>query len=316
MTTGIYDIHVHLPDPFALIRYSQTGKKRFFMRILLRRLKKGSRVLGTEVVERHNLEVIRKIESSMLSRAVVLAFDKACDESGNPVGEFTCTNEFVSRLCGRSKKLLFGASIHPYRKDALQTLQQCVEDGACLVKWLPSAQNIDPEDSRCHPFYEMLASSKVPLLCHTGNEHILGNRHSEFNDPLKLRTALRKGVKVIAAHCGARLLLHERSYFDTWKRLALEFENCYGDVSAFILPTRVHLLKQLRNDRDLCSKVLFGSDYPVVPSLNSCLLHLGYKNVRKLRKEMNEFNRAIGALRELGMPDCIFTKASEILKVC
>ena len=45
------------------------------------------------------------------------------------------------------------ASIHPYRTDALEALEQAKRDGARAVKWLPSAMGIDPASPRCDRFY-------------------------------------------------------------------------------------------------------------------------------------------------------------------
>src|SRR5581483_8078496 len=55
-----------------------------------------------------------------LDAAVVLAFDAVYDEDGNFDSENThlyVTNDYVAELADRHTKVLFGASIHPYRKD-------------------------------------------------------------------------------------------------------------------------------------------------------------------------------------------------------
>ena len=134
-------------------------------------------------------------------------------------------NDFVAGLAATSGKILFGASVHPYRHDALAELERLIESGACLVKWLPSAQNIQPDHPRCFPFYDLLAKHKVPLLSHTGGEHTLKAFPDSLSDPRRLVPALDRGVTVIAAHCGTSLFLHEKSYFRVWQEMALRHEN-------------------------------------------------------------------------------------------
>jgi uncharacterized protein len=60
--------------------------------------------------------------------------------------------------------MLFGASIHPYRKDAVAELERCVGLGAVLLKWLPVVPDFNPADQRCFPFYEALAHHRLRVL--------------------------------------------------------------------------------------------------------------------------------------------------------
>ena len=78
----------------------------------------------------------------------------------------TCTSPTITSSSWRSgiRKMLFGASVHPYRKDAVAELERCVAAGAVLLKWLPITQGFNPADPRCFPFYEALAHHKLPLL--------------------------------------------------------------------------------------------------------------------------------------------------------
>jgi predicted TIM-barrel fold metal-dependent hydrolase len=262
---------------------------------------------------------MKSIEESLLDRVVLLALDAPYSEDGTldtTHNTVVCTNGYVAALSGSNRKTLFGASVHPYRTDALEELQRCIDTGACLVKWVPSAQNIDPRNERCLPFYDMLAAHRLPLLCHTGCEHTLAGRRNELNDPTRLLPALKRGVTVIAAHCGARMLLHERSYFDAWCRLALEHEGCFGDISAFVIPTRMHLLARIIRDERLVSKVLYGSDFPGFPDLASCLFKIGFRRTLALKREQNPINRSLRVLQELGLPDSVFSRAGGLLRVC
>ena len=48
------------------------------------------------------------------------------------------------------------ASIHPYRRDAVDALATAAGRGARAVKWLPNSIGIDPAAPRCDAFYAAL----------------------------------------------------------------------------------------------------------------------------------------------------------------
>lgn len=182
-----------------------------------------------------------------LDAAVVLAFDAVYEKDGQRNEDDThlfVENDYAIDLCRRNPKLLFGASVHPYRKDAIAELERCVQAGAVLMKWLPITQKIDPSDPRCFEFYEALAHHRLPLLSHTGWEKSLPNLNRTA-DPTLLTSALRRGVTVIAAHCGTRSAPLESDFSDAFFRMALEHEHFYGDTAALNLPFRWHGYRRL-----------------------------------------------------------------------
>src|SRR5439155_26641699 len=102
-----------------------------------------------------------------IDRYVLLAFDAYHNDAGRrpPLPErsgdcgsdiFT-SNSFIRRLCRNNPdRFLFGASIHPYRADALAALDEVAAAGACLLKWLPLHQNINVRDPRTVAFLRRL----------------------------------------------------------------------------------------------------------------------------------------------------------------
>ncbi len=205
----ICDIHVHL----AGIGTGNSGN--FVAPGFLRKIGLSPEITAApDCDENIARAVVAKIEASQVTQAVLLAFDAAYRENGSRDNERTVLvvdNDFVARAAKTSAKTFFGASVHPYRRDALDELERVIDGGARLIKWIPSAQNIQPDHPRCLPFYDLLARHHVPLLCHTGVEHTLRGFSDDLNAPRRLRLALERGVTVIAAHCGARLFLHEKS---------------------------------------------------------------------------------------------------------
>ena len=85
------------------------------------------------------------------------------------------------------------ASIHPYDPQALERLDAAAARGARAIKWLPSAQNIDPADARCDRFYARLAELQMPLIAHAGDERAVNGFGEHLGNPLRLRRPLDAG---------------------------------------------------------------------------------------------------------------------------
>src|SRR5947209_13365513 len=162
----IIDCHVHAiactPGRGSL---SEKLLRQWNIRLLRRRL--GVTAPYGEPLERQaEARLVETVDAvGELDRVVVLALDAVHDRDGNLDAANThlhVTNDYVWELCRRHPKLLFGASVHPYRRDAVAELERCVARGAVLVKWLPIVQSFDPSDERCFPFYEALAHHGIP----------------------------------------------------------------------------------------------------------------------------------------------------------
>lgn len=165
------------------------------------------------------------------------------------------------------------ASVHPYRADALEALAHCLAQGALAVKWLPSSMAIDPLDPRCLPFYELLAARRVPLIVHCGDEHAVpGAEQQAFSNPLRLRPALARGVRVVVAHCASlgegedldARSRREQPNFALFARLMDEWSQLMGDVSAITQRNRnPEVLRTLLRRGDWHARLLHGSDHPL-----------------------------------------------------
>jgi uncharacterized protein len=138
------DCHVHVlaatPGRGYLSGYLRRRPNVLLTRILLRVPLFGS----DEQIERvFEDRLVRTIDGTPeLDAAVGLAFDAVYGEDGrrDENTHLYVTNEYAAELARKHPKLLLGASVHPYRKDALEELERCVADGAVLMKWLPLVQ--------------------------------------------------------------------------------------------------------------------------------------------------------------------------------
>jgi len=255
-------------------------------------------------------------ETDAIDAAVVLAFDAVYDEAGQIDAGNThlyVTNDYAIEVCRRHPKMLFGASVHPYRKDAVAEIERCVAAGAVLLKWLPIVQNFNPADERCIPIYEALAHFKLPLLSHTGGEKSLPNLNTNVMDPALLLPAIKRGVTVIAAHCGTRSARGETDYVPTFMRMARDHERFFGDTAALCLPTRSYAFKPLLADKVVREKLVHGSDWPII-SLPPVSM-LGLIPSLRLMGDRNWMRRDVAAKQRLGFDERYFRRAGEILRM-
>lgn len=224
-------------------------------------------------------------------RSVLLAFDWFHGEDGarrQDLSSFHVPDEYVLDLAQEHPDALAaGASIHPYRSDALDRLDAAAARGAVLVKWLPASQGIDPASPLCDAFYERLAALDLPLLVHAGAEHAVDAARQKLGNPLRLRRALDAGARVIVAHCaglGEALDLDEPEAgrvpcSDLFLRLMDEERyrgRLFGGLSATTLVNRCGApLARLLGRADVHPRLLFGSDYPLTaiePATSTWLL--------------------------------------------
>ena len=250
-----------------------------------------------------------------LDAAVMLAFDAVHDRDGRIDDANThlhVTNDYVIDACRRHPdRMLFGASIHPYRLDAIAELERCAAAGAVLIKWLPIVQNFNPADPRCEPFYEALAALNLPLLSHTGGEQSLPNLDKSVADPALLIPALQRGVRVIMAHCGTRSTRADTDYLPTFVRLAKEYEHCYGDTAALNLPSRSYAYDVILNDPIVRTKVVHGSDWPILPVPPAT--KVGLVAAVDLWSERNWIKRDVEIKRTLGFDADYWNRAGKLL---
>jgi predicted TIM-barrel fold metal-dependent hydrolase len=315
----IYDMHVHVFGTEARndnrLQLNRTGQ--WFARSMTRAWRRGRQdVLPTDraLVD----QILAWVDDSVVDRVVLLALDWVHRSDGARDVARTrvaCGNDFVHAASCRSPKALFGASVHPYRPDALQELERVVGLGACLIKWIPSAQRIRLDHPRCFPFYDRLARLRVPLLCHTGVEHVLSGGPVTYNDPRRLRAALDRGVTVIAAHLGMRMTIFEPNHNRHWLGLLEDYPHLFGDVSALAVPWRAAMLRRLITREAVRDRMVYGSDFPHTAWPSALCMQLGLRKARRLAGLTNPIDRSYATTRALGLEESVFARAQELLNV-
>ena len=265
----------------------------------------------------------RLAASRSVSRAVVLALDGVVDAQGNldrAHTEIYVPNEFIAAEVAKHPNLLFGASVNPYRPDALARLEWAKAHGAVLVKWLPSIQHVDPADPRIIPFYRKLAELQLPLLTHTGSEHSFTSAEDAFCDPERLRLALQEGVTVIAAHAATTGTYEGEGSLERLARLMATYPNLYADISSLTqLNKHGHLARVLRRP-EFEDRLIYGTDYPLVamPVLVSpwyYSVRLSWSERRAISAMDNPWDRDVTLKHALGLPADVWTRGEKVLRV-
>jgi predicted TIM-barrel fold metal-dependent hydrolase len=213
-------------------------------------------------------------------KLVLFAFDRAHGADGKRDLEHTSfyIPDAYVRETARAHPRYFewACSIHPYRADCVQALEQAKADGARAVKWLPAAMGIDPASPKCDRFYAAAARLGMPITSHAGLERAVLGGEQEYGNPLRLRRALDAGVRVVVAHCAS--LGQDRDLdkgesgpptdsFSLFSRLMddRKYEkHLYGDISAMTQVNRAGpALVQVIERTEWHARLLNGSDYPL-----------------------------------------------------
>jgi predicted TIM-barrel fold metal-dependent hydrolase len=320
----VIDAHIHL----AGLGHGGTGcsvSSRKFNSVMFRMMRwmlgiynahKTGR-LDQEYLEILDREVSSAVANGALDAVVIYAHDHIYSENGEvQTSELYVPNDYVFACAERESmrgRYLPAMSVHPYRRDALDETERCIERGAVAMKWLPNSQGMDPCDRRCTAIFELLAARKMPLIVHTGGEHTVTVIRPELGNPEMLRPALDLGVTVIMAHSGTRSGIFDDHWIDEFCALARKYPNCWGDTAAFCTPGRTRWIPKLLREQDVVEKLIHGSDYPVPVTAWFALKELGCVKVRELNRIPGILERDIRIKRALGLPDAVFTNVSRVL---
>ena len=258
--------------------------------------------------------------SRRVARAVVLALDGVVDAAGRLDRQATqvyVPNAFVAAEAARHDNLCFGASVNPYRHDALARLRQAAADGALLVKWIPNIMRIDPADETIRPFYRELMALRLPLLSHAGQERSFAHAEDRYGDPRRLALPLAMGVTVIAAHIATT---GENEGEDNFERILPMFArhpNLYTDISSLTAINKLGYLKRALEMPDLEPRLLYGTDWPLqfFPLVSSYyhVDHIGVGAAKAVAAVDNPWDRDVALKRALGVPRTVFARAERLL---
>lgn len=285
--TQLWDVHTHLlgtgDSGSGCTVNAQLSQWRHPVEMLRKRLILNAACVPADApsVDRAYVQRLQALAADFPAGArwMLFAFDQACDAAGLPVAAHTTfhvPDAYAAHVAAETpQRFAWVASIHPYRPDALARLDAALANGAVALKWLPSSMAIDLRDRRLRPFYDRLADTRLPVIVHCGEERAVpGAGRDELGNPLLVRAALERGVRIVIAHCASlgtaldldRVRPRDVTAFSLFARLMDEGwgEQLLGDISVVLQANREPgVARTLLTREDWQPRLLHGSDYPL-----------------------------------------------------
>ena len=276
----------------------------------------SSKELGVD--QAYEEKLIQLIDQSTLDAVLLLAMDYPYDEDGNCLKEkakFYVPNNHVLSLAKKYAQIIPACSIHPARKNAIEELERCAEQGAKVLKLLPNCHNVDCSNTRYRSFWEKLSELGLAFLAHTGGEFSVPVLNAKFADPRILQLPLECGVTVIAAHGAGKSGLWDPDYTADLIKMMDEFTNLFTDNSALASPNRWRTIPALL-DPKIQSRVIHGSDFPIPsgglgPWIGNLLSRADYSKSRKIK---NPLERDIFIKKVVGFVESTFSRLEDLIQ--
>jgi predicted TIM-barrel fold metal-dependent hydrolase len=175
-------------------------------------------------------------------------------------------NEEIAEAAAANDDVLIPfASVDPARPDAVERARRLIADhGVKGFKFHPNLQAFFPNDRVAYPLYEAIAEAGLPALFHTGHSGIGtgvpggGGLRLKYSNPMCLDdvAADLPELRIVLAHPSF-------PWQDEAISVCLHKDNVWIDLSGWSPKYFAPQLVQYANTQ-LRTKVLFGSDYPLL----------------------------------------------------
>ncbi|MGZ3773356.1 MAG: amidohydrolase family protein [Pseudobdellovibrionaceae bacterium] len=344
---SIYDMHIH----FACTEekndcyINPAFRKSWKFSVYMQAFGIAKNELNADVDELIIERLKQKLNlSDRITKGVILGIDGVYDRNTGDLEksktQVKFSNHFLYEQIKGNPSLLFGPSINPFSKNALQELEWAKQKGAVLIKWIPCIMGFSPDenDPRLTAFYKKLIDLKLPLLSHTGNEGTFLHSDDEYCSPEALRVPLKLGVTVIAAHLSSKGQFRPNSNSNSKNpnqtdtsseqkqngitliyKLMNEFPNLYVDISSVTQINRydhIELAKPLLKTH----RVLYGSDWPLISAQLMGLplvswryygFQLDSETIKQIKASPTDFDKDVLLKKGLGIPDSVFSDTAQ-----
>ena len=168
--------------------------------------------------------------------------------------------EEVIEYCRGQEMLIPFTSLNPnLHYDLANKLENYVkEDGIKGLKLHPSYQFFYPNEARLYPLYNKTQELRIPVIFHIGTSIFKGTR-LKYCDPIYLDDVAVDfpDLKIVMAHSGRGF------WYDECFALSRLHKNVYMDITGLPPQNLLSYFPELEKNAD---KVLFGSDWPTMPT--------------------------------------------------
>jgi uncharacterized protein len=195
-----------------------------------------------------------------------------------PITSGIAANEDVAKFCADSPRLLPFASIDPNTSERpVEELEELVRNqGFKGLKLYPTYQHFYPNDAKIYPIYAKAQELEIPVLLHIGSSIFSGSR-IKYGDPIYLDDVAVDfpNLNVVMAHSGRPF------WYDKAFALARIHDNVYMELSG--LPPQ-NLLTYFPELGRIAQKVIYGSDWPAVPTFKENIASIRQLNLTEEAK--------------------------------
>lgn len=181
----------------------------------------------------------------------------------SPITTGIITNEAVLEFCRGHEALIPFANINPFMvANAAEELERCVlEMGFKGLKLYPTYQGFYANDNMVYPLYAKAQELDIPVMIHTGSSIFKGAR-LKYGDPLWVDDVAEDfpDLVLIQAHSG-RGFWYGRAFL-----LARLHRNVHMEIAGLPPKKLLEYFPDLERNAD---KIIFGSDWPGLPSIQA-----------------------------------------------
>lgn len=197
--------------------------------------------------------LVRYLDMQGVQAAVVLA-------EATPKTSGVIPNEFTAEFCrGRERLIPFGSILFESEVDPATQTEALIKLGCRGLKLLPSYSHFYPDNPRIMPAYEVARDAGIPVMFHTGTS-LFQDTRIRYAHPLLLDDVAAQfpTLTIVMSHGGRPFWYAEAEW------LLRRHKNTFIDVAG--IPPK-HLPAVFPKIEKLAERFLFGTDWPLVPSM-------------------------------------------------
>lgn len=242
------DTHIHITPPDIIKDWKKIGQREPYFNLLS--ATPHNKFATYETVANH-------LEEEGFDKGVVFGF------SFQDMGLCRYVNDYTMEAVKQYPDKFIGFMTMPAQhKDLEKEIIRCYEGGLRGIGELfPEGQNLQLEGLHHTALKACCMNYNLPVLLHA-NElvgHEYAGKTSVSQKSIETFVRNHQEIPIILAHFGGGLL-----FYELMKEIRSSFKNVYYDTAAAVFLYEPTIYKVIR-EIGILDKLLFGSDYPLLP---------------------------------------------------